>query len=368
MNFLGSIFNLAREPDAVVPLDKNVSNYIYLEPHGDYRDYNLFEHINSFVAREFTKVIISLKGEVPAKASLDYLLNVRPNGDQTGNQLLYVFAKSMLDHGFCYYRVDRPSGKTIKSFELSAVSKPGFKKFEGKYLKTTVPQNLLDQYSKLLYSLSNKQSSNVLEVNTKLKADTTPEQVSSKLAERLTALRNQINKFSAFTTVQDESSKDHQGLTIPDGTALDDLRTLIYEELNINPKILTGDYDESAYRAFYASHLAPLSHALEELLNSAVIGRDTYITGARADVILDLMQFSTLESFTQMAKEGIYNGYLTADEVREALGKEKFPNGLGELIMSNKNAVALNNNEINDKLATGGVNNAEEQDDPGDNS
>ena len=361
MGLFDSIFNLAREPDAVVPLDKNINNYIYLEAGaGSYKDYNLFEHINSFIAREFTKVMITVKGDVSSKQSLDYLLNVRPNSDQTANEMLYVFAKSLLDHGLVYYKVTQPTNKTIKAFEVSPVKKPGYKLFKAKYLKTDIPQRLLDQYANLLYNLSNKQSANVLELNTKLKADTAPSDVSTKLAERLNSLRNQVDKYGAFTTVQDESSKDHQGLTNPDGTALNDLRTLIYEELNINSKILTGDYDESDYRAFYASHLVPISNALEELLDYAVIGRDNYINGARVDVILDLMQFSTLESFTQMAKEGIYNSYLTADEVREALGKDKYPDGLGELIMSNKNAVALNNDEINKKLETKGTNNAEE--------
>lgn len=363
MGLLKSLFNLAREPDEVFPVEKNLNNYVYLNA-SDLHDYNLFEHVNTFIAREFTKVIITMQGDISAKQSLNYLLNVRPNNDQTGNEMLYEFAKSLLDHGFVYYKCTQPASHTVQAFEISKVSKPGFKKFTAKHLKTHIPDNLLQQYSDLLYTLSTKQSSGVVEINTKLKADTSPDDVSKKLDERLTSLRNQINKFGAFTTVQDESSKDHQNLTTPDASALADLRNLIYEELNINPKILMGDYDESDYRAFYASHLAPLAQSLEELLNATLLSRQDWMSGARIKVVLDLLQFSTLENFTEMAKQAMYNGYLTADELREALGKDSLPDGLGKLVMSNKNAVALNDNEINSKLETNnnGDNNGNEND------
>lgn len=349
-----SFFNFLtknKDPDVVYPLTDNLNNYVYFDPNTD-TDLNLFKHVNRFVANEFTKVIVTFAGDIPGVKSLDYLLNVKPNSDQTGNQMLYVFAKSMLDHGFCYYKVTQPANHIIKSIEISAVNKPGFTQFKAPYLKHRVPDTLIQQYQDLLVGLSTKQSTNVLELNTKLKANTTPDQVSAKLNDRLSQLRGQINKYGAFTSIADESTSDHANLTLPDGTALQDLRNLIYETLNINPKLLTGDYSEEDYRAFYSTHLMPLKGALEELLNQVVIGRDDYIKGCRINIILDLMQFSTLESFTNLAKEGLYNGYLTANEIRSVLGKDKYPDPFGDLIMGNKNAVILNNEELNDKVAT----------------
>ena len=368
MSFFKNLFK-NNDPDAIYPITGNLNNYVYIDPDTD-TDLNLFKHVNRFVANEFTKVIITFSGNISGLKSLNYLLNVKPNSDQTGNQMLYVFAKSMLDHGFCYYKVSQPANHIIQSIEISAVNKPGFTQFKAPYLKHRVPDTLIQQYQDLLVGLSTKQSTNVLELNTRLKANTTPEEVSSKLNARLNQLRTQIDKYGAFTSIADESTTDHANLTLPDGTALQDLRNLIYENLNINPKLLTGDYSEEDYRAFYSTHLMPLKGALEELLNQVVIGRDQYISGARIRVILDLMQFSTLESFTNLAKEGIYNGYLTANEVREVLGKDKYPDNFGDLIMGNKNAVILNDDKLNDKVATdnttdekGGDNNNDLQDD-----
>lgn len=350
MSFLKNIFK-NRDPDYVYPVASNLNNYVYFDPNTD-TDLNLFKHVNRFVANEFTKVIITFAGNIPGLKSLNYLLNVKPNSEQTSNQLLYVFAKSMLDHGFCYYKVTQPANHIIQSLEISAVNKTGFSQFKAPYLKHRVPDTLIQQYQDLLVGLSTKQSTTVLELNTRLKANTTPEQVSTKLNDRLSQLRSQINKYGAFTSIADENTTDHNNLALPDGTALQDLRNLIYENLNINPKLLTGDYSEEDYRAFYSTHLMPIKGALEELLNQVVIGRDEYIQGCRINVILDLMQFSTLESFTNLAKEGLYNGYLTANEIRSVLGKDKYPENYGDLIMGNKNAVILNDDKLNDKVAT----------------
>ena len=155
----------------------------------------------------------------------------------------------------------------------------------------------------------------------------------------------------------DESTKDHANVTEPDGVALSDLKTLIYEHLHLSPKMLSGEYTEEDYRAFYAKHLQPLIAALEELLNFELLDYYTYINGGRISIILDLMQFATLESFTQMAKEGIYNGYLQSDDVRAKLGLKPFEGAYGQIIWSNKNAVALNDDELNQKLKTGDTTN-----------
>ena len=84
----------------------------------------------------------------------------------------------------------------------------------------------------------------------------------------MAAVNNQIKRFGSFLTNTNESTKDHANLTNPDGTALADLRALIYEQLHISSKLLDGSYTEEEYRAFYASQLRPLMGAFEELMQN----------------------------------------------------------------------------------------------------
>ncbi len=93
--------------------------------------------------------------------------------------------------------------------------------------------------------------------------------------------------------------------------------------------------------------------AFEELLNAELFDYNSYIAGSRIKLILDLVQFATLESFTTFAKETLYTGTTVNDDLRENLGLEAYPDGLGQIIFSNKNAVALNNPEVNALLQTG---------------
>ena len=228
------------------------------------------------------------------------------------------------------------------------------------------PSTLLDKYANLIDILSTKQSSNVLEIQSSIKANDVRKEnenvngyenqsvdFQNKSNPRLTAVNNQIKRFGSFLTNTNESTKDHANLTNPDGTALADLRALIYEQLHISSKLLDGSYTEEEYRAFYASQLRPLMGAFEELLNAELFDYNSYIAGSRIKLILDLVQFATLESFTTFAKETLYTGTTVNDDLRENLGLEAYPDGLGQIIFSNKNAVALNNPEVNALLQTG---------------
>jgi len=358
VGFFDKAISRLRDPDAVVPLTKNVSNYIYFDPHGS-ADYDLFRDVSKFIAKEFTKVKITVTPDTPNRSQLDYLLNLKPNKDDSANAELYEFAYSLLRTGRVWYKFDN-SGKMPTALYFSRVSKNGYKEFNAEQLKLRVPDTLIEKYSDLLSTLSTQHSSNVMEVQSSIKADDTDPneggEMDRKIRNRLTRVSNNMKEFGMFFTNPNESTKDHANLTQPDGTALEDLRQMIYQQLHISPKMLDGSYSESDYRAFYATHLQPLSGALEELLNGELLTRDQYIAGNRIEVILDLLQFATLESFTKMAKEGIYAGYLTLDDVRHSLGKENYPDSIGEIIFSNKNAVALNNPDINSMLATGGTN------------
>ena len=66
----------------------------------------------------------------------------------------------------------------------------------------------------------------------------------NKSNPRLTAVNNQIKRFGSFLTNTNESTKDHANLTNPDGTALADLRALIYGQPHISSKLLDGSYSE----------------------------------------------------------------------------------------------------------------------------
>ena len=359
-----SIFSKAisrwRDPDMVLPLTTNVSNYVYFDPNG--KELDMFQDTSKFIAREFTKVKVTITDGTPNRDQLNYLLNLRPNSEQTANELLFEFAYSILRSGQVWYKVVS-SPKMTTAIYVSRVAKNGYKRFTAKQLKLQVPSTLIEQYADLVSTLSTQHSSNVMEIQSAIKTDDAGNksggtEYDAKVRNRLQRIQNNMREFGMFITNPNEATKDHANLTQPDGTALEDLRNMIYQQLHISPKLLDGSYSESDYRAFYATHLQPMAAALEELLNSELLTREQYLTGNRIEVILDLLQFATLESFTKMAKEALYSGYLTYDEVRRSLGKESYPDGIGQIVFSNKNAVALNNDDINNLLQTGGTSNA----------
>jgi len=368
LGFFDKVISAFATPDAVVPLSTNgTANYIYLDAEGSRLELNLHREVIKFIAKEFTKGKLVMK-DVPNSQRIDYLLNLKPNDNQTANQMMYEFAFGLLKFGKVYYKIYyAPNAKAPTSIEIQSVmpDKPGFKAFEYRQLRLMNPTVLLDQYTDLINTLSTKQSANVLEINTTLKANDvrreneSPESQSldfqNKSNPRLTAINNQVKRYGAFVTNTNEQATSHTGLTNPDGTALEDLRRLIYEQFHVNPDMLNGSYTEETYRSFYASQLRPLFNAFEELLNAELIDYNSYATGAQIKVILDLIQFATLESFTNYAKESAYIGLSKIDELRADVGKEAYEDGLGQLIFSNKNSVALNNDDINEKLATKGT-------------
>lgn len=364
MGIYDEIPRMNTTPDAVVPLLKNLNNEIYLDSKPD-SEFNIFKNVSAFIATEFTKVKFVFKN-VANEDKLDYMLNLRPNKNQTGNQLLYDFAFGLLKRGYVYYKITKPQGAYAPTaIEVSQFQKTGFTKFDYKHLKMDVPTKLTEKYTNLISELSTRHTANLIEFKSKLKGtsgedDLASQSVQTKMDNRLRVANHQIQKHGKMFTFSGEETKDHQAMTQPDSVALGDLKTLIYEHINISPKLLNGSYNEEDYRAFYAKHIRPLIEALQELLNSELVTYQDYSNGSRIEVILDLMQFATLESFTKMAKEGLYAGYLQFDTVRGTLGLDEYPDEIGKLIFSNKNAVALNDDALNEKLATGGTTNNED--------
>lgn len=356
-------------PDYVVPMANNLTNSIFLDP--NMSEFDIFNNVAEFIAVEFTKVKFVFDN-TPNTQKLDYLLNLKPNKDTTANEMLFEFAYSILKRGYVYYKIDKPKdAKQVSNIFMSRSAEYGYKKFDYKHLKLELPSRLTEEYTKLIHTLSTRHTTSVIEIQSQLKAlkgEQDPNSPDAQLAmdNRLQTADNQIQKHGKFFTGQNESTKDHNNVTEPDGVALTDLKTLIYEHLHLSPKMLSGEYTEEDYRAFYAKHLQPLIGALEELLNAEILDYVSYSNGAHISIILDLMQFATLESFTQMAKEGIYNGYLQSDDVRAKLGLKPFEGGYGQIIWSNKNAVALNDDVLNKKLETGETTN--ENSDTGDQS
>lgn len=341
-------------PDHTEQLAPHWINEIYLDPNNG-ADIKLYRQIREFIATEFTKVKIVISKDLPASQNLDYILNLKPNQNQTGNEMLYEFAVGLLKGGRVYYRVIK-SPKQVTSISISSVNKQGYKLFTSRQLKMKYPTHLIDQYANLLQSLSSSNTANAIELKSAFKNnDIDDPELQNTMEKRLKLMNDQIRKQGAFITNPNEEATDHSQVREPDGTALDDLKKSIYESLHISPKLLDGSYSEADYRAFYATHLQPLAGALEELLNYELVERTDYMANRRIKVILDLLQFATLESFTQMAKESLYSGYMTYGEVREALGKEPYDPQYNDAIFSNKNAVVLNNPELNSYVATGGV-------------
>ena len=372
MSIFDSMFRTRyQEPDMVVPMGENLNNYVYLD--ADSQSFNIFKNISDFIAMEFTKSIMSFKGDMANKQQLSYLLNLKPNDNQTANQMLYAFAHGLLKRGFVWYKVTTPpGGKMPSEIEISEINKTGFTQFLYPQIKIKVPSDILDKYTDLLANVSTKNSSGAIEVNSNLSAKLQDDKDGQNKAmrDRLQVIANQIRKFGLFFTVHSETTKLHQNVTQPDATALKDLKELIYEHLHISESLLAGDYTEAQYRAFYSTYIKPISMAFEELLNAELLSANDYKNGAKISVIMDLLQFATLSDFTTFANKATYNGWIKNDDVREALGKEPYEDDLGQVIFTNKNAVAINNKEVNDTIlgVSSNSDTTSGNEDPNDNS
>lgn len=337
---------LGREPDKKEELlkmqhGKALYNNINFNVDG-LKELNLYQNVREFIAKEFTKVKFTISDEIPNVQRMDYLLNLAPNSSQTANDMLYDFAFGMLSSGCIYYRVVK-NDRAITQIYLSRTAMPGYTKFEKSYLRISKPTKLLAQYAKLLSTLSSDRTDSIIEISTRLESPTEDTTVEDQVNARLGAINEEINESGLFLIQNGEETKDHPNIKKPGPEALQDLKSLIYESYNINQKILQGSYSEEDYRAFWATQLQPLANALEELFNYALLDYNTWTSGARIGVIMDLQQFSTLASFRDFADKGLYDGFLNADEVRTTLGKEPLKNGVGKIYYSNANAKRLTN-------------------------
>ena len=357
MGIFDKFFGKNHEPDVVIKGKNGGIDLLYYNVEDTISSVNAFRNANEFIAREFTKVIFSLT-DVPNELSTDYMLSVKPNENQTSNEWLYEFAKSLLTRGSVWFKV-KQTQKMVTSIEFSRTEKAGFREFEAQYLKMKVPTTLLDQYDKTLSKLSSTTPTTAIEINTKLNAQTEGEDVAQKMAERLQLMREQMQKYGGFVTLTNEASTEHPNSVKPDSAVLGDIKQMIYEQLNVNPDVLTGKYNEVDYRAFYATHIQPISSALEDFLNQIVLTEQAWKAGARIEVIMDLLQFATLADYTNFTDKMLRSTMLMPDEGRRKIGMKNLPDGIGRSIFATKNYVILNNEEMNDVInnGVGGTNN-----------
>lgn len=335
MSWVNNLINTFTNPSYIIPITSNLNNYVYMDK---YNGGQIFTNISNFIAKEFTKSKIVLDG-VPNKQRLDYILNLRPNDEQTANQLLQTFALGMLKNGYVYYKVTGTQ-KAPEKLNISLVNKPGYKKYEQSHLKLIPPVELTRQYTELIASLSATKKTSRLHLKTNLRFKDAD--FNNEAEARLKLLVQQAENAGGFvTSPNEEITTVPMDIVQPKGEALEDLKALIYEHLNLSPQILSGNYSEAEYRAFYATQLQPVSMALEEFLNAEFLTYETYTAGNHISVILDLMQFASLSDFTNMARQGIYNGWLNPDEARRNLGLSPISNGMGNSYFTNKNALIL---------------------------
>lgn len=343
MRILGLEITRSRDPDAIVPVTSNLNNYVYLDA-GLGEDLKIFKNVQNFIAKEFTKINLNVDTNIPNADKINYLLNLQPNSQITANTLLFNFATGMLKHGRVYYKVVK-TPKSYDSFDIKYLKEgymKGYKEFKAPYLKMKEPTNLLSKYSDLISSLSTSHSSSVIEIASDISTrdDSTP--VEDQMEKRLTTAGNQIQKHGMFFTQRNETAKDHANVTQPDGTALEDLKNLIYENFNISGKLLDGTYTETNYKAFWATQLQPLASTLEELLDIAFVPYENFVKGEKIKALMNLMQFATLDSLQNMATHALYYGFMTANEVRENFGLDPYELDYGNVIYSNANAVSVN--------------------------
>lgn len=327
-------------PSFVIPLTDNLNNNVYFDLNGGGA---IFQNITGFIAKEFTKSKIVLDG-VPNQQRLDYMLNLSPNPDQSANELLYTFAEGMLKNGYVWYKIEG-SVKAPEKLYISLTQQSGYKQYTQKHLRLKLPTRLNEQYTDLINTLSTQKQTSRLHLKTKLRFQ--DENFDPEARKRLQLLLKQAETAGGFVTSPNEDiSTVPMDVVQPKSEALADLKTLIYEHLNLSPEILSGQYNETQYRAFYSTQLKPVSMAFEEFLNVNFVTYDSYIGGVKIEVILDLLQFANLESFTSMARQGIYNTFFSPDEARKQIGLTPLPNGLGKEFFTNKNAMVFNSDSM----------------------
>ena len=340
-----SNLNFKKDPDAKIQVAGNLYNYVYLDTDNsdEFSEYYLFRNISRFIAKEFMKVKFSFTDQVPNKQLLDYLLNLKPNSNQTSNQLLYEFAYSMLTTGSCYYRI-YSNARAVESVTISRTPKAGFLEFENLAIKQHRPTQLLAQYAKLISNLSTKHSDNILNLSSSANfRDDEESSAAQKVNSRLENFSRQAHDSGVIFTQKNEEVKSLPNFTSPDSSALADLKALILGEYNLNDNILLGKYTEEEYRAFFKTNLQPLIDSIIELVNIALIDSAQYRAGARIMANIDMTQFATLNSFREFADKAIYDGLICADEARAIIGLGELPSGVGKILYTNLNAKRVTN-------------------------
>lgn len=366
-------------------------------------DMNLYSQVRKFIAKEFSKTQVILPRKMTNKSSVEYLLNLKPNEEETIETLKYNFAYWMLMRGYVYYRVVLSKNNVVTALEIVSnlpeitdeMTKAevdeiqSFTQFKAPQCKKVLNSTLLTEYENSIKDMTKPERDTLLKyharlnkglggtggvngnsgapmnnkmdlnsfskvkevepidmakeesIQNKIKKD--KEGTEEQLRKDIQGVMNLINLNSelreekgAIIETKNETIESIAGNRTVRPEILEQYKELVYNDLGVNPKILTGDYTEEEYRSFAYNQLQSLIDAFESLLNVALMNRKDFSTKNCIKLEVDFGKIVTMSTLSGMVQKEIYYGISTANEARVRIGKE--PVGLnGDILMTNAN-------------------------------
>ena len=138
---------------------------------------------------------------------------------------------------------------------------------------------------------------------------------------------------------------------------------MLYTYFGINEHILTNDYTEEQWGAFYEGCIEPFALMLGEQLSKMLLTRIERRHGNRVMFSSSYLEYATPESKRKTVDDGLDRGFLTINEARDIMQLPHIPGGDLRLIRGEYYMVDENNNVV---AESGGHNSEENNTDPPD--
>ena len=174
-----------------------------------------------------------------------------------------------------------------------------------------------------------------------------PAQVKAEKAQFLSDYFNPSNSGGLAATDQrfDFQPTNITPYTIPQ-EQIDAIDRQIYAYLGISPKVVSGEYSEDEFSAFYESVIEPFALLLSQEL-SRKAGTEISFTSER-------LEFSSAATKTKLLHEAAPLGLMTVNEARRLLALPPVPDG--EKRLQSLNYVNANKADIYQEISEGEVN------------
>jgi phage portal protein BeeE len=120
-----------------------------------------------------------------------------------------------------------------------------------------------------------------------------------------------------------------------DAEQLKVLKDKVYHYFGVNDAIVTGNYNEDQWTAFYESILEPIAVQMSLEFTRKIFTPKEIGHGNRIIFESNRLQYASVRTKTQLIKELMQFGILTINEAREILNLAPIPNGDRRLVSLN---------------------------------